>query len=280
MKQQLFDRTWIAPDGWSDTTSLFTPQYSAVIGGFIGTTFRQFNVSSFEKHLLATNTSSTRTKHNIWWKEFWQSVSNCSQFVWNGCGQHLTKMSSDLFLLMKTASLAYVINAVQAAAHAIDLVYRCQHDQTNLPQVTCSRSQSHSIDVSRALRKVQFQGLTGRISFDDNGDSLRSAAYDVVNLWVVPRGTSMLNKVGTWNRARKKRLQLPIDGILWENGSTVAPTSRCSEFCPPGTRQTSAIACCWECIPCRSGEISTSYSSTNCTPCKVDEKSTHSNTKC
>ena len=280
LKQQLFDRTWIASDGWSDTTSLFTPQYSAVIGGLIGTTFQQFDVSGFEKHLLATNLSSPRIKDNIWWNEFLQSASNCSQLVWKGCGEHVARMSSDLFSLMKSASLAYVIDAVQAAAHAIDSAYRCQRDQTNLSQVTSSRSQFYSIDVSRDLRKVQFQGLTGSISFDDNGDSLRSATYDVVNLRVVPRNTPLLNKVGTWNKARKKRLQLPTDGILWKNGSTVIPTSRCSEFCPPGTRQTSAIACCWECIPCRSGEISTSYSSTNCTPCKADEKSTHNNTKC
>lgn len=280
LKQQLFGRTWIASDGWSDTTSLFTPQYSAVIGGFIGTTFQQFNVSGFEKHLLATNLSSTRIKDNVWWNEFLRSVSNCSQLVWKGCREHVARMSSDLFSLMKSASLAYVIDAVQAAAHAIDSAYPCQRDQTNLSQVTCSRSQFHSIDVSRALRKVQFQGLTGSISFDDNGDSLRSAAYDVVNLRVVSRNTPLLNKVGTWNKARKKRLQLPTDGIRWKNGSTVIPTSRCSEFCPPGTRQTSAIACCWECIPCRSGKISTSYSSTNCTPCKADEKSTHNNTKC
>ena len=281
-KQQLLDRTWIAPDGWSDTTSLFTPEYSTVIGGFLGTTFRQFNVSSFEKHLLATNSSSMRVQDNMWWSEFWQNVNNCSQFVWKGCAEYVTKMSVDLLSLLKTTTIAYVIDAVHAAAHAIDLAYRCPRNQTSLSQITCSGSLSdiHSMDVLHAMTKIQFQGITGRISFNGNGDSLRSAAYDIVNLQVVPGDTPVLNKVGTWDRVLNERLQLKTERIVWENGSTAIPTSRCSEFCPPGTRQTPPMACCWECIPCATGTISTRYSSKNCTACKADEKSTHNNTSC
>ena len=281
-KLELFDRTWIAPDGWSETASLFTPEFSAVIGGFVGTTFRQFNVSSFDKHLLETNSSSLRIKDNMWWKEFWQSVNNCSKLVWKGCGKNMTKMSVDLVSVVQTSSIAYVMDAVQAAALAIDSVYRCQHDQLKLSQVTCTGSLSniHSRDVLHALTQVEFQGITGSINFNHNGDSLRSAAYDVVNLQVLPRGTPLLKKVGNWDRVLKEKLQLKKDWLVWKNGSTVIPTSRCSEFCRPGTRQTSPVACCWECISCPSGTISTGYSSTNCTPCQADEKSVNSNTLC
>lgn len=278
LKQQLFDRTWIAPDGWSDTTSLFTPEYSTLIGGFIGTTFRQFNVSSFEKHLSETKLSSWGIMENKWWREFWQSMSNCSKFAREGCRGNQTKKSSDLLSVMKTTSLAYVIDAVQAAAHAIDLVYRCQHHRTNFPQVNCSRILAK--DVSRALREVHFEGLTGSISFDKNGNSLRSAAYDIVNFQVVSSEPPLLHEVGTWDRALAKRLRMQTSSILWKNGSTVIPSSRCSQFCRPGTRQTSAIACCWECVPCLSGTISISYSSTNCTHCQIYEESTEDNTKC
>ena len=282
-KQQLFDRTWIAPDGWSETTSLFTPKYSAVIGGFIGTTFRHFNVSSFEKKLLLFNSSSLRSQDSRWWREFWQSINNCSRLAWKGCREKLTIINEDLLSVMRTTTLAYVIDAVQAAAHAIDSVYRCQHNHSNLSQVMrlATKHDIRSTDVLRSLSKIQFQGLTGSVSFNENGDSLRSAAYDIVNLQFVPRGyTPMLKRVGTWDRAFKDRLQLNRASLVWKNGSKIVPTSRCSEFCPPGTRQSAAMACCWECIPCPSGTVSASYSSTNCTECEADEKTNDDSTKC
>ena len=90
----------------------------------------------------------------------------------------------------------------------------------------------------------------------------------------------MLKQVGTWDRAFKKRLQLNRHILVWKNGSKVVPSSRCSEFCPPGTKQSLTVACCWECIPCPPGTVSASYSSTNCTECAADEKGNHDNTKC
>lgn len=280
-RQKLFDRTWIAPDGWSDRTSLLAPEYSSVIGGFIGTTFRHFNASNFEEDLLLINASSQRSQ-NKWWREFWQQMTNCSQFSWKGCGEQQTKMNKELLSIMRTTTSAYVIDAVQAAAHAIDSVYRCQHGQSNSSQITCSPTKHdiRSVDVLRALKKIQFQGLTGTISFNENGDSLRSAVYDIVNYQIVPGGTPILKKIGTWDRAFKERLQLRRALLVWKNGSKMVPSSRCSEPCPPGTRQSPTIACCWECIPCPIGAISTSYSSTNCTECEADEKANHDNTAC
>ena len=277
----MFGRTWIAPDGWSDKTSLFATKYSAVIGGFIGTTFRNFNVSGFEKNLLSVNSSSRRSQVNLWWREFWKDVNNCSQCSWKGCGGKLTNINEDLVSFMRTTTWAYVIDAVQAAAHAFDSIYRCPLDHSNLSQVTCLPKENNilSTNVLRALAKIQFQGLTGSISFNRNGDSLRSAAYDIVNLQFVPGSTPTLRKVGTWYRAFKERLQLKRDLIVWKNGSKVVPTSRCSDLCPPGTRQSPIVACCWECIQCPPGSVSAGYSSTNCTECAIDEKSNHDNTK-
>ena len=75
-------------------------------------------------------------------------------------------------------------------------------------------------------------------------------------------------------------LQLKKNLIVWKNGSKVVPTSRCSDLCPPGTRQSPIVACCWECIQCPPVSVSARYSSTNCTECAIDEKSNHDNTKC
>ena len=100
-------------------------------------------------------------------------------------------------------------------------MYRCplDHDHSNLSQVTCLPKENDilSSNVLRALAKIQFQGLTGSISFNRNGDSLRSAAYDIVNLQFVPGSTPTLRKVRSWDRAFKERLQLKKDLIVWKN---------------------------------------------------------------
>ena len=69
---------------------------------------------------------------------------------------------------MRTTTWAYEIDAVQAAAHAFDSIYRCPLDHSNLSQVTCLPKENNilSTNVLRALAKIQFQGLTGSISFN------------------------------------------------------------------------------------------------------------------
>lgn len=98
---------------------------------------------------------------------------------------------------MHFTTLAYVIDAVRAAAHAIDAVYRCQQGAQNLSKITCPLSNTLADNVLRSLRNVQFQGMAGNISFNENGDSLRSAAYDIVNYQIVPGETPILKQVGT-----------------------------------------------------------------------------------
>ena len=274
LQQQMFGRTWLASDGWSESRSLFATEYSAVIRGFIGTSLEHFDIPSFMRHLLELNSSSPRIEHNMWWREFWRDVNNCSEKAPKGCMRNnVSRLTPAMLPMMKTSSLAYVIDAVRAAALAIDSVHRCPQKQTHVSHI-------RSTGMLKALRKVRFQGITGAINFNNKGDSLSSATYDIVNLQLVHGSAHSLVKVGTWKRLRKDRLQLRADSVVWNSGGTAIPTSHCREFCKPGTRQPKTVACCWECIPCTIGTISTRQGSTNCTSCRFDENSIHNNTKC
>ena len=164
LKQQLFGRTWLASDGWSESSSLFATEYSAIFRGFIGTSLQHFNIPSFMRHLLELNSSSPKIEHNIWWREFWRGVNNCSGTAWKGCiGNNVSRMSPAMLPMMKTSSLAYVIDAVRAAALAVDSVHRCPQKQTDVSHI-------HSTEILKALRKVHFQGITGAINFNSKGD--------------------------------------------------------------------------------------------------------------
>ena len=58
------------------------------------------------------------------------------------------------------------------------------------------------------------------------------------------------------------------------------PRSVCAMECPPGTRQSSTTPCCWECIKCPQGTISTRHGSTNCTSCSQRQRSNDKRTRC
>ncbi|XP_051779734.1 extracellular calcium-sensing receptor-like [Erpetoichthys calabaricus] len=63
--------------------------------------------------------------------------------------------------------------------------------------------------------------------------------------------------------------------IVWAGAHMKVPTSVCSESCPPGTRkavQKGRPVCCFDCIPCADGEISTITDSTLCILCPVEYK--------
>ena len=58
------------------------------------------------------------------------------------------------------------------------------------------------------------------------------------------------------------------------------PTSVCTERCPPGTRQSPTTPCCWECIKCPGGTISTIHGSNNCSECTRSQQSNDERTQC
>ena len=183
-----------------------------MIGGFIGTTFRNFNISDFEKSILLLNSSSRRSQVV---EGILERCKRLLSIYMERPRRKADQINEDLLSVMPTTTLTYV-DAVRPSAHAIDSVYRCQLDQSHLSQVACVCQKIMIFlmmftNVSLTLAKIQFQGLTGSISFHSDGDSLRSAAYDIVNLQFVPGSTPTLRNVGTWDRALKERLQLKRD---------------------------------------------------------------------
>lgn len=58
------------------------------------------------------------------------------------------------------------------------------------------------------------------------------------------------------------------------------PRSVCARECPPGARQSPTTPCCWECINCPQGSISTQHGSNNCTECSQTQRSNEERTRC
>ena len=275
-KQKLFDRTWIFSDGFASKHYLKNED-QRIIHGSLGVEPPYFHNGEFEDFLIkeSFNLKSFNRDSAPWWKEFWQKedINNCSS----------TESPNERNLCMEivlrtvySTYIPYVVDAVSAVAHAL-------HDMKN-----CSASQCEDtgeaidpVELEKYLRLVDFQGLTGRIRFDDFGDPV-SSSYDIVHFQVSDTADPVKLVIGSWDKSRDQKLQVNVAVIKWNTMThqQLLPKSFCSEDCPAGTFRSLTTACCWECYKCPSGTVSTRLNDVNCTECPRDQMPDERRSKC
>lgn len=281
--QGVVSRTWIM----SESLSMQQPEYLGekliTQGNFIGVLPRRHVFEPFKTHIKKITPSNSRG--NPWWEELWKTEFGCSP---GKCKDDL-RVTDALLLKLINDYVPFVIDAVYAIAHALDAILRCKEPYGLLkagkcPQGTISRVDSN--DLLIYLRNVSFQGLTGRVEFDSRGDP-PDALYDIVYL-----NTNKTNRnftqlpmkatIGSWEKRAITSLTLKAELIRWrtsENLQGPGP-SECREECKPGERKTKTTDCCWECIECSDGWITSKSGQMNCSKCPRTQYSNNKRTAC
>ncbi|XP_026533197.1 vomeronasal type-2 receptor 26-like [Notechis scutatus] len=125
------------------------------------------------------------------------------------------------------------------------------------------------------LRRVSFNNSAGdQISFDQNG--IIRAGFDIINWIAFPNKSFLRVKVGKMDHLAPPDQGLTIndDLITWHNlFNQVQPISICTESCYPGFNKKVKEGkpfCCYDCIPCPDGSISTENDKNECFKCKDD----------
>nr|XP_033771486.1 vomeronasal type-2 receptor 26-like [Geotrypetes seraphini] len=134
----------------------------------------------------------------------------------------------------------------------------------------------HYPQLHRYLKNVHFKNVLGEdIFFDENGDL--PIEYSITNLIFLPNGTVQHEVVGSYKpyAAPGKDFTINENMIVWEAAFTqTPPESRCSQSCAPGYRKLTKEGkpvCCYDCIPCPSGEISNETDMDNCMKCPEEQ---------
>lgn len=127
------------------------------------------------------------------------------------------------------------------------------------------------------LAGIRFTSPTGRkVSFDQD-EYINDVAYKVWNIQ-----KRKIEKVGEIEMSAKAKLAIEKGNIVWR--SSQQPRSKCSADCPPGTRRKawddSLAKCCWDCIRCEPGTVSSFVNWTRCLKCPTGSKPTSDQTKC
>ena len=277
-KQGVRDRTWIFSDAMTAEESVHLDPRFTGVDGSLGIQPRDYHQLPFDEHLKQLTRTATLKRNSPWWDEFWAQLCN---HTLSECNDNIS--SYQLIKKIRSSFVPYLLDAVYAVARALDNIYKCVEPNGLLPGGKCPRV-AHGIvtkSLPLYLQNVSFYGASGRVQFDHFGDS-KVASYDIINFQRSNLRERRYKKVlvGSWMKNTKPHLTLESKLVWNVNLNNSTPRSVCAENCFPGSRQSLTTPCCWECIRCPQGSISTRHNSRNCTECSHTQRSNEEQTRC
>ena len=283
--QNIEGKTCILSDALTAGEAVFLAPQFTTLNGSLGIKPRDYPTPEFEDHLKMITPAKSMERGVNWWEEFWRLQFNCSAFKSNDsgvppCEANLTL--HDALQKIRGSFVSYLIDAVYAIAHSLDSIYRCSltiHGAGKRGKCPPVNPTVKGRDLEKYLRNVSFNGLTGKVRFDKFGDPL-GASYVIINFQLdsTTDGARKNILVGAWDKQNTPKLKVDLSRLQWRTSFT--PLSHCSPECLPGTRRKITSPCCWECIKCPLGTVSTKIGSISCTKCDPETKSNEGRSKC
>lgn len=278
VKQDVKGRTWIFTDGSTPAAPFFRDaRFADILNGSFGILPKAQCSEPFKKYLANLAKRNFTGSTNPWWTEYWNHLDNKSL-------DSLRQSFPNNNPLANSPYISYTIDAVYAFAHALHNMYSCKEPHGLLEGGKCPPVREKKVMGKKLhvyLKNVSFQGLTGTIQFDKNGDPFE-AFYDIVNFKSSGGSLAPEVLVGWWARKTSPRLNINVSIITWKNpnGFNGVPLSVCSHDCKPGERRVTKSPCCWECVSCPLGTINSNGISSNCSECPERQKPNEKRTQC
>ncbi|KAG2462930.1 V2R1 protein, partial [Polypterus senegalus] len=257
--------TWIGSESWITSRNLATERNFKALGVVLGFAVVNAVIPGLKDFLFHIN-PSVAPENNVL-KEFWETAFNCTLATHDmpinmrQCtGYEDLRVTKNQYT--DTSEMRFANNiykAIYAVAHSLHHLFTCRNEYPSDFNVCTNKMTAQPWQVLHYLKRVNFTSKTGEtVSFDDNGDPV--ARYELVN-WQLRDGIAEFVTVGYYDASLPENLQFTMNNvkIIWTHNQDQVPTSFCSESCLPGTRkaiQKGRPVCCFDCIPCGEGEIS------------------------
>ncbi|XP_051778179.1 extracellular calcium-sensing receptor-like [Erpetoichthys calabaricus] len=293
VQQNITGKQWIASESWSTSAVLAVKENFVSFGGTIGIAIRKGEIPGL-KNFLQQSYPNFNSQNNLM-VEFWETLFQCkfqNATNQNNFSSRVCSGSEDI----KTTKTAYndvtdlrspytVYKAVYAIAHSLHDLTACKTGEGPFLNNSCANIRNvQPWQLLYYLKKVSFVNHLGeRVTFDENGDP--PAIYDIVNWQLSNDETVDIKIVGLFDESLRngKELSLNEKDIFWNFATGTIPESVCSKSCLLGTRKATRKGepiCCFDCIPCADGEISSQNDSTECFKCPPDYWSNLERSEC
>ena len=208
---------------------------------------------SYTKYYLGLTPSNNR--ENPWMRLLWEGLFKCS---WK---EPPTNDSCHVY--ENTTTYQYVGPYVTKTLDSTMVLALGLHDllSTKCPEVFQNKNLLKSCitgeDYINHIKNVSFDGESGMIKFDENGNMLGAYKFEQI-IYNTSSDTFGYIKAGYWDNVNDK-LQMNDANLNWntfnETGDNL-PESVCSKPCPKNKYYVrSELPCCWECKRCRENEI-------------------------
>ncbi|XP_034279074.2 vomeronasal type-2 receptor 26-like [Pantherophis guttatus] len=224
-----------------------------------------------------------RAKGDGFIRQFWQEAFNCvfpnvvmSDVPENICSgtEDLESLPGTLFEMDMTGHSYSIYNAVHAIAHALHALLSSRNTERSMVgRVERNIYHQDFWQFQYFLRSVAFNNTAGeQVSFDQNG--IVAAGFDIINMIAFPNNSFLHVKVGNVDHSAPpdKILTINDEMITWHSWfNQVIPVSVCSKSCYPGFSKKVKEGepfCCYDCIQCPEGRVSTENDRNECSRCK------------
>ncbi|XP_067325677.1 vomeronasal type-2 receptor 26-like [Anolis sagrei] len=241
---------------------------------------RMFPISGF--HEFLRNRKPDTNQEDGFIRDFWQQAFMCSfpglnldESPENICTEKnkLETLPMSVFEMSMSSHSYSIYNAVYAAAHALHDMDSSsfKHRTTGIRDL----QKMQPWQLHHFLKRVIFNNTVGEhISFNTNGELV--AGFDIINWVTFPNETFNRVKVGRIEPQSLPAIEFTVheDAIVWPSWFNQAqPISLCNDRCCPGyskRKKEGKQFCCYDCIPCPEGKISTQEDVDNCFQCPKD----------
>ncbi|XP_015274559.1 PREDICTED: vomeronasal type-2 receptor 26-like [Gekko japonicus] len=228
-------------------------------------------------------------------KDFWGQAFGCSLLDPQDAEmddalctgeEHMDSLPGHIFEMGMSGHSYSIYNAVYATAHALHAMYTSMLKYRAI--LRSKRLEFHDLhpwQLNPFIQGVSFNNSIGEpVSFMENWE--KGDGFDIMNLVTFPNKTFVRVKVGSVNSnaAEEQVFILHEERIVWQtNFNQGRPISVCNDFCHPGTQKKKKEGekfCCYDCVLCPEGKISSQQDMVNCIKCPEDQYSSKDKDGC
>ncbi|XP_053305860.1 vomeronasal type-2 receptor 26-like [Spea bombifrons] len=274
----LSSKTLIFSSSWSFNADLGQAPVAALNGSLVFSIPKRKipGLQTFLQNAHPSNRPDDALLEDIW-AQFFECVTpdqeknKIFQTIYNlklqNCSgnEHILDISNVVYDTQSFRTSYNVYTAGYIMAHAL-------HDAYYSGSKTSFKSKTK---LQHSIQKVNFTDPIGEDIYFNNKGAIPTQ-YHIFNHVVLANGTFVARLIGRFSMLAPEGQRLVVNtrDIIWKKNTNEVPRSQCSESCNPGGRKVvkkGKPICCYDCVRCSEGEISTEKDVDVCIKCPENQ---------